>query len=208
MNPFLIFITDVRLTDRANELASYYFSSKMDPITMDQEQLNQLVVQYLGRINIKLRDKFCKAANIMPESPSAEGLCLEDFVQSYLDSQGEKRKCPESEESEEATKKKQKLEEKSQSVVKKAKEKKMDRKTVFIRNIGKKFNFEKHRGRFEAFGQTHGFTNSGKGFAFLTFSSEEAANTCIETLNSTEIDGKTVEMNIARGNQGKGVSTE
>ena len=72
--------------------------------------------------------------------------------------------------------------------------------------VGKKFNFEKHRGRFEAFGKTHGFTNSGKGFAFLTFSSEEAATTCIETLNNTEIDGQTVMMNIARGHQGKGVS--
>ena len=180
----------------------------MDSLPVDQDRLNQLVVQYLGQVNLKLRDKFCKAVNIVPESDgaAAESLCLEDFVQSYLDSQSEKRKCPESEENEEATKKKQKLEEKSQPGVKEAKQKKMDRKTVFIRNIGKKFNFEKHRGRFEAFGQTHGFTNSGKGFAFLTFSSEEAANTCIETLNNTEIDGRAVEMNIARGNQGKGVS--
>ena len=180
----------------------------MDSMKMDQDQLNQLVVKYLGQVNVKLRDKFCKAANILSEESEGEesGLCLENLVQSYLEIQSEKRKCPESEESEEATNKKPKLDEKTQSVAKKAKQKKMDRKTVFIRNIGKKFNFEKHRGRFEAFGQTHGFTNSGKGFAFLTFFSEEAANTCIETLNSTEIDGQTVQMNIARGHQGKGVS--
>jgi len=179
---------------------------------MDQDQLNQLVVKYLGQINVKLRDKFCKAANILPEAEESEtegsGLCLEDLVQSYHEIQSEKRKCPESEESEEASNKKRKLDEKTQSGVKKAKQKKMDRNTVFIRNIGKKFNFEKHRGRFEAFGPTHGFTNSGKGFAFLTFLSEEAANTCIETLNSTEIDGQTVQMNIARGHQGKGEEEE
>ena len=51
-----------------------------------------------------------------------------------------------------------------------------------------------------------GFTNSGKGFGFLTFASEEAAQTCIETLNSTEIDGNIIKMNIARGKQGKEVS--
>ena len=187
----------------------YYFSCKtMVTMKVDEDQLNQLVVKYLGQVNIKLRDKFCKAANIQPELSEGEGsgLCLETLVQSYLESQSEKRKCPESEESEEATKKKPKLDEKTPSVAKKAKQKKMDRKTVFIRNIGKKFNFEKHRGRFEAFGQTHGFTNSGKGFAFVTFQTEEAATTCIETLNNTEIDGQTVMMNIARGHQGKGVS--
>ena len=106
----------------------------MDSTTMEQDKLNQLVVQYLGQINIKLRDKFCKVVNILPEGDDAgtEGLCLEDLVQSYLDSQSEKRKCPESEESEEAASKKQKLEEKSQPVVKKAKQKKMDKNTVFI----------------------------------------------------------------------------
>ena len=87
-----------------------------------------------------------------------------------------------------------------------SKKKQAEKKTVFIRNIPKKFNFEKHRGRFEAFGKTLGFTNSGKGFGFVTFTSEEAAHTCIETLNSTEIDGNLVKMNIARGNQGKAVS--
>ena len=50
-----------------------------------------------------------------------------------------------------------------------SKKKQAEKKTVFIRNIPKKFNFEKHRGRFEAFGKTLGFTNSGKGFGFVTF---------------------------------------
>ena len=40
----------------------------------------------------------------------------------------------------------------------------------------------------------------------MTFASEEAAQTCIETLNSTEIDGNIIKMNIARGKQGKEVS--
>jgi len=174
----------------------------------EQGELNLLVVQYLGQVNSKLRDKFCKAANITPgsESGQSSSLTLESLVQSYEDSKkvhSGKRKGLEEEESEQSEKK-QKLEEKESEKKIESKKKKEVRKTVFIRNIGKKFNFEKNRGRFEAFGETLGFTNSGKGFGFLTFVTEEAANTCIETLNSTEIDGQVLQMNIARGNQGKG----
>ena len=50
----------------------------------DQGELNLLVVQYLGQIDTKLRDRFCKAANIQPGQSSS--LTLEGVVQSYLES--------------------------------------------------------------------------------------------------------------------------
>ena len=46
-------------------------------------------------------------------------------------------------------------------------------------------------------GEIRDFFNPGRGFAFLTFSSSAEAKACIEAMNGTEVDGKTIKMNIA-----------
>lgn len=41
-------------------------------------------------------------------------------------------------------------------------------------------------------------TNRSKGFGFIEFTTEEAANNAVETLNGTELGGRSIVVNIAR----------
>ncbi len=41
-------------------------------------------------------------------------------------------------------------------------------------------------------------TGRSRGFGFVTFSTEEEAQGAIETMNGTELDGRTLNVNVAR----------
>ena len=74
----------------------------------------------------------------------------------------------------------------------------VERRKIFIRNVGKDCFFEDVQEKVEKFGDVTDFLNPGRGFCFLTFSSSKAAKECVAALNKIEIAGKVVLMNIAR----------
>ena len=74
----------------------------------------------------------------------------------------------------------------------------IERKKIYIRNVGKDCVYEDLQETVEKFGEVTDFFNAGKGFCFLTFSSGKAAKDCVVALNKTEIAGKTILVNIAR----------
>ena len=164
----------------------------------EQKMINNLVYQYLNTISDKLASKFLKE---YPNSNEQTSISIEQVVNRYFEkhqnscgSKGTKRDSDNLDSDKSENKK-----------VKPQKKRKIDaeRKTVFIRNIGKEFDFSEHKPTFEKFGQIFGFTNSGKGHGFLTYSTSSEAAACIDALNRTTIDGKTVQLNLARGSQGK-----
>ena len=50
----------------------------------------------------------------------------------------------------------------------------------------------------EKFGEVTDFFNPGRGFAFVTFSTNEEAQACIAAMDNTEVAGRTIQMNVAR----------
>ena len=50
----------------------------------------------------------------------------------------------------------------------------------------------------EKHGEVTDFYNSGRGFAFLTFSSNEEAQACIAAMDNTHVAGRDIQMNIAK----------
>ena len=50
----------------------------------------------------------------------------------------------------------------------------------------------------EKHGEVTDFYNSGRGFAFLTFSSNEEAQACIAAMDNTHVAGCNIQMNIAK----------
>jgi len=119
---------------------------------------------------------------------------VEKFSKDHESPKGTKRKASHLEENNE--------DKSNKKNVKKKKKGEVNRKTVFIRNIGKDFNYEEHKEKFSRFGKVFGFTNSGKGHGFVTFSSETEARACIDEMDNTEIGGETIQLNLARGSQG------
>ena len=157
----------------------------------DEKMINCLVYDYLKSVNEKFARKFSKEVKIDKNASENGFSSLEDLVQKFQQSHaGLKRKSDESEE-------------KQDVVQPKKKKKDTERKTVFIRNVSKDFDFNAHREKFEKFGKTFGFTNSGKGHGFLTFTSNLEASACVDALNNTKIGDNIVQMNLARGNQGR-----
>ena len=131
----------------------------------EQKMINNLVYQYLNTISDKLASKFLKE---YPNSNEHTSISIEQVVNRYFEkhqnsceSKGTKRDSDNLDSDKSENKK-----------VKPQKKRKIDaeRKTVFIRNIGKEFDFSEHKPTFEKFGQIFGFTNSGKGHGFLTYS--------------------------------------
>ena len=164
----------------------------------DQKMINNLVYQHLSNISDKLASKFLKE---YPKSDEQIDVSMEEVVNEYFgknqkrcESKGIKRDS-DGLDSDESNNKKTKPQKKRKIDI--------ERKTVFIRNISREFDFTKHKESFEKFGKIYGFTNSGKGHAFLTYSNSNEAMACIHALNSTTIDGKTIQINLARGNQGR-----
>ena len=50
----------------------------------------------------------------------------------------------------------------------------------------------------EKYGEVTDFFNPGRGFAFITFSTNEEAEACIAANDNTNIAGRDVQMNIAK----------
>jgi len=190
---------------------------------MDTELVNTLVYDYMLTVNPKIAEKFKKKTNLTQQLPPGSPLAIADVVKHFNDtSNTDKKRKVEDEES--TVKKAQKVENsandeamdtechageqidgeaenvKDKTVVNKSEPKDFVkyRKKIFIRNVAKESVFGDFQEKVEKFGKVTEFTNSGRGFCFLKFSTAEAANACIAALNNTEIAGKTVQMNIAR----------
>ena len=164
----------------------------------ETQSLNNSVLQYLTTVSEKLAKKFKKEFSLDGDVDTSYS--LEDIVKRHQEDADAKRKWDKAEEvdAEQSEPKKK---------VKKERPKKkteVNRKTIFIRNIDKEFDFDQHKTTFQKFGKIFGFTNSGKGHGFLTFSSPEEAAACIEALDNTEVGGNQLQLNLARGNQGRG----
>merc|ERR1719447_955299 len=69
---------------------------------------------------------------------------------------------------------------------------------IFIHNVGEEFTYETFQEQVEKYGEVTDFFNPGRGFAFITFSTNEEAQACIKGMDNTDVGGNTIQMNIAR----------
>jgi cold-inducible RNA-binding protein len=70
---------------------------------------------------------------------------------------------------------------------------------LFIGNISFDTDFEKLKEIFAQFGEiVDSYQPQGKGFAFITFSSEEEATKALEEMHEKEVDGRALVVNVAR----------
>merc|ERR1719242_3020414 len=69
---------------------------------------------------------------------------------------------------------------------------------IFIHNVGEEFTYETFQEKVEKYGEVTDFFNPGRGFAFITFSTNEEAQACIKGMDNTEVGGNTIQMNIGR----------
>jgi len=69
---------------------------------------------------------------------------------------------------------------------------------IFIHNVGEEFTYETFQEQVEKYGEVTDFFNPGRGFAFITFSTNDEAQACIKGMDNTEVGGNTIQMNIAR----------
>jgi len=73
-----------------------------------------------------------------------------------------------------------------------------DGRKIFIHNVSEESQYEDFQEAVEKFGEVTDFFNPGRGFAFVTFSTNEEAQACIAAMDSTEVAGRTIQMNVAR----------
>lgn len=69
---------------------------------------------------------------------------------------------------------------------------------IFIHNVSEEATYEDFQAAVEKHGEVTDFFNPGRGFGFITFSTNEEAQACIKAMDNTEIAGRTIQMNIAR----------
>ncbi len=70
---------------------------------------------------------------------------------------------------------------------------------LFIGNVAFATTIETLVAQFSQFGEiTDSYKPQGKGFAFITFKTDEAAAAAIEAMNGKEVDGRELVVNIAR----------
>merc|ERR1719403_16615 len=69
---------------------------------------------------------------------------------------------------------------------------------IFIHNVGEEFTYETFQEQVEKYGEVTDFFNPGRGFAFITFSTNDEAQACIKGMDNTEVGGNTIQMNMAR----------
>merc|ERR1719204_2271232 len=69
---------------------------------------------------------------------------------------------------------------------------------IFIHNVGEEFTYETFQEQVEKYGEVTDFLNPGRGFAFITFSTNDEAQACIKGMDNAEVGGNTIQMNIAR----------
>lgn len=75
----------------------------------------------------------------------------------------------------------------------------MDQNKIFIGNVAYATTMEALLEVFSKFGAiVESYKPEGKGFAFITFESAEAAQKAIEEMNGQEVDGRALVVNIAR----------
>eukprot|EP00092_Neocalanus_flemingeri_P099192 GFUD01126533.1.p1 GENE.GFUD01126533.1~~GFUD01126533.1.p1 ORF type:complete len:353 (-),score=115.89 GFUD01126533.1:61-1050(-) len=176
---------------------------------MDTQFVNQLVYDYMAKVDWKLADNFKKQAKVTQKLPPGSPSIVDIFKHFKETSKEIKRKHAHTEEESSPKKAKQNLAPDSSADTKKVGseretvkvEVKADTKTVeqtkiFIKNIGRKVVYEDIQDKVEQFGKVTKFVNTGRGFCFLVFSSAESANACVSALNNSEIAGKTIQMNI------------
>merc|ERR1719291_144728 len=75
---------------------------------------------------------------------------------------------------------------------------------IFIHNVSEEATYEDFQESVEQFGEVTDFFNPGRGFAFITFSTNDEANACIAKMDNTDVAGRTIQMNIARPKGDKG----
>jgi len=186
---------------------------------MDTELVNSLVYDYMNTVSAKLAEKFKKETNLTKQLPSGSPAIGEVIKHFHDTSNTDMKRKIETEDS--ST---QKIKKVKQSAGVEANDsecetggEKIDgeaetgeentsaessqpteKKKIFIKNVGKESVYEDFKDKVEQFGKVTEFSNSGRGFCFLTFSSLEASNACIAALNNTEVAGQTVQMNIAK----------
>merc|ERR1712121_366760 len=57
---------------------------------------------------------------------------------------------------------------------------------IFIHNVSEESQYEDFQEAVEKFGEVTDFFNPGRGFAFITFSSNEEAQACIAAMDNSE----------------------
>jgi len=171
---------------------SFIFAEEctMDP---DTDYVKWTVHQYLAMVAPKLAKKFKKEANLVTDLPPGSP-ALVDIVQHYNDTarQDTKRKASQ-ESSDDSGKGLKKVKKMSDGISNTT-----ERKRIFIRNVNKESVYEDFEKSVEKFGTVTDFSNPGRGFCFLTFSTGKSAKDCVAALNKTEVAGKVVLMNISR----------
>lgn len=80
----------------------------------------------------------------------------------------------------------------------------MEKNKIFIGNLSYDTTIEALVELFSKYGTvTDSYKPQGKGFAFITFETEEEAQAAIEAMNDQDIDGRNVTVNIARPREDK-----
>lgn len=75
----------------------------------------------------------------------------------------------------------------------------MEKKKIFIGNVSFDTEMQTLLDLFAKFGEiVDSYKPQGKGFAFITFATEEAAQAAIEAMNEQEVDGRALVVNFAR----------
>jgi RNA recognition motif-containing protein len=75
----------------------------------------------------------------------------------------------------------------------------MEKNKIFIGNVAFGTDIQKLVEVFSAYGEvTESYKPQGKGFAFITFKTEESAQKAIDEMNGKEVDGRALVVNIAR----------
>merc|ERR1712013_973849 len=58
---------------------------------------------------------------------------------------------------------------------------------IFIHNVGEEFTYETFQEQVEKYGEVTDFFNPGRGFAFITFSTNDEAQACIKGMDNTDL---------------------
>ncbi len=84
-------------------------------------------------------------------------------------------------------------------------------KKLFVGSLSWNTTNEGLRQAFEAFGEveeavvvTDRDTGRSRGFGFVTFNDDEAADTAISALDDTQLDGRAIKVNVAKPRENRG----
>merc|ERR1719461_1531609 len=75
---------------------------------------------------------------------------------------------------------------------------------LFVHNVSGETSQDDLRSAFESCGTVTDAYNTGKGFAFITYSSPDEAQAAIKAMNGTHVCGRDIECNIAKPRGEKG----